>query len=111
MKDYHVLNGLTKAFRSFCNQSGNVLPFSQDFSCTNDSNITLLILKFLHPFTSWEAFNSKLFFGSMVDQDKLNRLEQIFTVNFYRSPSFDSISLPDQSVFANLTRSYCPFVY
>jgi len=87
------------------------LSFSQDFSCVNDSNIALLTSEFLHPFTSWEASNSKQFFGPMVEQEKLNRLEQSFTVNIYRSPSFDYISLSDKSVFANLAHSYCPLVY
>ena len=64
----------------------------------------------LRRFTSWET-NSELFFGTMVDEETMDRLKLSFTVNIYRSPSFgDYISLSKKSLCANLIHCYCPLV-
>lgn len=109
---YHVPNGLTKAVQSFCNYSGDVFPLSQDFSCAFNSTIGLLTSELLHPFTSWEAAQDRLFFHPTTDSKLailLARLEQSFTVNFYQTP-FDVV-IDKDSFFAHLAQAYCPRVY
>jgi len=111
--DYYFPNGLTNAFKSFCNYSENIFPLSQDFSCSKDSSIALLTSEFLHPYTILDAANNDFFFGPVDDHIKLEeilaRLESSFTVNFYKTPSSSSIS--PKSFFAHLAQTYCPLVY
>lgn len=111
--EYYFPNGLTKAFKSFCNYSENIFPLSQDFSCSEDSSIALVTSEFLHPYTILDAADNDFFFGPKDDHIKLEemlaRLESSFTVNFYKT--LDSSSISSKSFFAHLAQFYCPLVY